>query len=95
MDDPALIYGVGSAERRRETEEFPEPLSAYKDGERIGRVTAFVWSPRLEKNIGYVWAPAVLAAPGTAFEVATPRGMVEGRTTALPFFDPKKDLPKS
>ncbi len=78
-----------------QTEEFPEPLSTYKDGERVGRVAAFVWSPRLEKNIGYVWVPAGLAAPDTALEVATPRGMVEGRTAALPFFDPKKDPPKS
>ncbi len=78
-----------------QVEESPEASPAYKDGKEIGRVTSIVWSPRLEKNIGFVWVPVGLSAPGNVLEVATPRGIVEGRTAALPFFDPKKDLPKS
>ena len=31
-------------------------------GERVGHVTDACWSPRLEKNIGYVWVPIALAA---------------------------------
>ena len=27
------------------------------DGEPVGTVTDLIWSPRLEKNIGYVWVP--------------------------------------
>ncbi|MFQ5930975.1 MAG: hypothetical protein ACE5MM_01065 [Nitrospiraceae bacterium] len=49
----------------------------------------------MEKNIGYVWVPVGLSAPGTALDVAIPRGMVQGRTAALPFHDPQKDIPKS
>ena len=75
--------------------EFPEAVPAYQDGKEVGRVTSIVWSPRLEKNIGYVWVPVELSAPGNALDVAAPGGMVEGRTAALPFHDPKKETPKS
>jgi len=75
--------------------EFPEALPAYEDGKEVGRVTGFVWSPRLEKNIGYVWVPVELSAPGNVLDVAALGGMVEGRTAALPFHDPKKETPKS
>ena len=36
------------------------------DGEPVGTVTDLIWSPRLEKNIGYVWLPIGLSGPGTA-----------------------------
>ena len=75
--------------------EFPEAVPAYEDGKEVGRVTSIVWSPRLEKSIGYVWVPVELSAPGNVLEIATPGGMVEGRTAALPFHDPKKETPKS
>ena len=78
-----------------QAEEAPEAWRAYKDGKEVGRVTAFVWSPRLEKNIGYVWVPIGLSAPGNVLDVTTPRGMVQGQTVALPFHDPQKDIPKS
>ena len=75
--------------------EFPEAVPAYQDGKEVGRVTSIVWSPRLEKNIGYVWVPIELSAPGNVLDVAASGGMVEGRTAALPFHDPKKETPKS
>ena len=75
--------------------EFPEAVPAYEDGKEVGRVTSIVWSPRLEKSIGYVWVPVEFSAPGNVLEIATPGGMVEGRTAALPFHDPKKETPKS
>ena len=34
-------------------------------GERIGRVTAGAWSPRLERNVGFAWVPASHMADGT------------------------------
>ena len=36
------------------------------DGKAVGTVTDLIWSPRLEKNIGYVWVPIGLAGPGNA-----------------------------
>ena len=76
-----------------QVEETPEAAPAYKDGKEIGRVTSIVWSPRLEKNIGFVWVPIELAAPGNVLDVDTPAGLVQGQTAGLPFYDPKKDVP--
>ncbi|MDP9184747.1 MAG: glycine cleavage system protein T, partial [Actinomycetota bacterium] len=53
-----------------------------------------VWSPGLQKNIGYVWVPIELADPGTTLEIVTERGeRIEGRTASIPFVDPKKEAP--
>ena len=63
-------------------------------GEQIGRVTDAVWSPRLERNIGYAWVPIELADPGTQH-----RRRVRARpdrpwpTAAIPFVDPRKEVP--
>jgi aminomethyltransferase len=63
------------------------------DGEMVGKVTDAIWSPRLERNIGYVWVPAELSRPGTALEVQSESGPLTGRTAAIPFIDPKKEVP--
>jgi aminomethyltransferase len=64
------------------------------DGERVGHVTDACWSPRLEKNIGYVWVPIELSAPGTRLDVETEAGEhVAGVTAAIPFVDPRKERP--
>ena len=61
---------------------------------QVGHVTDACWSPRLEKNIGYVWVPIALAAPGTRLDVETDDGR-DGGTAAVPFIDPKKKVPAS
>jgi aminomethyltransferase len=66
---------------------------ALSGGERVGHVTAVVWSPRLERNIGFVWVPAALSEPGTALDVEAPFGTLAARTAALPFVDPRKRIP--
>ena len=59
-------------------------------------MTDLIWSPRLEKNIGYVWVPIGLAGPGNELEIVAPDGRIwPARTAAIPFLDPKKDVPKS
>jgi aminomethyltransferase len=74
--------------------EFPEHRPAFHHGRVIGPVTEMVWSPRLETNIGYVWVPMELAEPGTEIEVdALDRGRVPARTAAIPFVDPRKEIP--
>jgi glycine cleavage system aminomethyltransferase T len=68
----------------------------FHGGHEVGHVTDLIRSPRLERNIGYVWVPIALAAPGTELEVGMPDGSrAPARTAALPFLDPKKDIPKS
>ncbi|HXF35560.1 MAG TPA: glycine cleavage T C-terminal barrel domain-containing protein [Actinomycetota bacterium] len=74
--------------------ELTEFWPAFHEGRRVGHVTDAVWSPRLERNIGYVWVPIELAAPGTPLRVETPEGAgLEGRTAAIPFLDPGKRIP--
>jgi glycine cleavage system aminomethyltransferase T len=65
------------------------------DGGRVGRVTAGAWSPRLQRNVGYVWVPIALAEVGTALQIASPRGTLEATVHELPFVDPRKDIPRS
>jgi glycine cleavage system aminomethyltransferase T len=81
-----------------------EPLSMWlegfwpvrHDGREVGRLVSASYSPRLQYNMGYLWVPIALAEEGTVVEVVAPSGTPEQATvTALPFLDPKKDVPKS
>jgi aminomethyltransferase len=74
--------------------ELSEYWPAFSDGREVGRVTDAVWSPGLEKNIGYVWVPIDLSAPGTRLEVLTEDGVGLGAVVAgVPFVDPQKKAP--
>jgi glycine cleavage system aminomethyltransferase T len=74
--------------------ELPEHRPAFHEGREVGPVTVMVWSPRLETNIGYVWMPIDLAEPGIPIEVDVPgRGRTPARTAAIPFVDPRKEIP--
>ena len=44
--------------------ELSRKCDALSDGKPVGTVTDLIWSPRLEKNIGYVWVPIALAGAG-------------------------------
>jgi aminomethyltransferase len=74
--------------------EITEARPALADGQRVGRVTDLVWSPRLQRNIGYVWVPAALADPGHDLEIEWPNGeRSPAKTAAIPFLDPQKTVP--
>jgi aminomethyltransferase len=60
-----------------------------------GRVTSAVYSPRLEKNIGYAWLPIEHTELGTRLTVGTHDGDRNATIVPLPFVDPKKQIPKS
>ena len=64
-------------------------------GERIGRVTAGAWSPRLERNIGYAWVPASHIEVGTELEAVSSAGSRRATVASLPFVDPEKRIPVS
>jgi glycine cleavage system aminomethyltransferase T len=66
---------------------------AHHDGKEVGKVTEAVWSPRLERNIGYVWVPIELSVPGVKLDVESQHGSLIGTTAAIPFVDPKKQVP--
>ena len=65
----------------------------FHDGKEVGRVTDAVWSPRLERNIGYVWVPIELSEPGVRLDVESQHGHLVGTTAAIPFVDPRKQVP--
>ena len=78
-------------------DELKAELSSFwpvlRDGREVGRVTDAVWSPRLEKNIGYAWVPIELAAPGTTVDVESEHGPLTVTTAAIPFVDARKEVP--
>jgi aminomethyltransferase len=79
------------AELRAEMSEY---WNAYEGGNQVGYLTDAVWSPGLQKNIGYVWVPVRLAEPGNRLDIETEDGdHIEGITAAIPFVDPRKERP--
>jgi glycine cleavage system aminomethyltransferase T len=74
--------------------ELTERRPALADGQRVGQVTDLVWSPRLKRNIGYVWVPIELADPGNDLEIEWSTGQrTAAKTAAIPFIDPNKATP--
>jgi aminomethyltransferase len=79
-----------------------EPLSMWledfwpvqHEGANVGRLTSACFSPRLAFNMGYVWVTPELAGEGESLDIESPDGVLKATVTALPFLDPKKDVPK-
>ena len=61
----------------------------------VGKVTSAIYSPRLEKNIGFAWVPADRSANGTTFRVDSEWGSRSATVVDMPFVDPKKQIPVS
>jgi aminomethyltransferase len=80
-----------------------EPLPAWpeeywpvhQNGSEIGHITAAVYSPGLEKNIGYALLPIEHSRLGTALTISAPWGEADAAVVRKPFVDPKKDIPKT
>ena len=68
---------------------------ASRDGRPIGMVTSAIWSPRLQRNIGYCWLPADVAAEGASVSVASQWGDRTATVVPMPFVDPDKRIPVS
>ena len=68
---------------------------ASSGGAEVGTVTSAIYSPRLEKNIGFAWVPNELAELGSSFKVATEWGDRDATVVEMPFVDPKKTIPVS
>ena len=64
-------------------------------GEPIGKVTSAIYSPRLQRNIGYCWVPVELAEAGTRVDVETEWGRRGATVVPIPFVDPEKRIPVS
>jgi glycine cleavage system aminomethyltransferase T len=76
--------------------EATEFWPVIEDGSRIGHVTVAVYSPRLEKNIGYVWLPIERGQEGAPLTIRTEHGDTRsGRVASIPFVDPAKAIPRT
>ena len=76
--------------------EATEFWAVLDDGDQIGHATAAVYSPRLERNIGYVWVPIDRAEPGTPLTLRTEFGDTRSaRVASIPFIDPSKRTPRA
>ena len=64
-------------------------------GERIGTVTSAIYSPRLERNIGFAWLPVERSTLGERVAVETEWGPRHGIVMEMPFVDPGKQIPVS
>ena len=58
------LVGIEFDDSRADRGHHPRRGRRTVDAKPIGRVTDAVWSPGLQKNIGYVWVPIELSEPG-------------------------------
>ena len=65
------------------------------DGERVGKVTSAIYSPRLQQNIGFCWLPTRRSHEGQVVEVESEWGTRSATVTPMPFVDPNKQIPLS
>ena len=75
-------------------EKWPAYRSAG-DTDRIGKVTSAIYTPRLERNIGYCWVPVELSEAGQQLHVRTEWGSRTATVVPMPFIDPEKRIPVS
>lgn len=67
-----------------------------RNGIEAGYITSAIYSPRLEKNIGYAMLPIEYSDIGTELAVDLPGvGDRLARVVRKPFVDPEKEIPKS
>lgn len=88
-----LLAGVVvDGEPIRDTNQYRWPVR--RDGTRVGVLTSLVYTPRLEKNIGYVMVETSSSALETRLVVETPDGERAATVVHKPFVDAGKVLPR-
>ena len=66
----------------------------FDHAKKVGEVTSAVYSPRLERNIGFALLDMTYDRIGAELEVETPEGRRNLSVTSLPFIDPEKKIPR-
>ena len=66
----------------------------FDHAKKVGEVTSAVYSPRLERNIGFALLDIAYDKIGTELVVETPEGRRNLSVTSLPFIDPEKKIPR-
>jgi glycine cleavage system aminomethyltransferase T len=93
--DRKLVGIVIDGDPMTEEGALSESWPVLVGSDRVGRVTAGAWSPRLERNVGYAWVPIDRSEPGTELTVGSATGARRAVVAALPFVDPGKEIPKA
>ncbi|MEM7094324.1 MAG: glycine cleavage T C-terminal barrel domain-containing protein [Actinomycetota bacterium] len=62
---------------------------------KVGEITSAVFSPRLERNIGFALLDVPHDSGESPLTVDTPEGARELEVTSLPFIDPDKAIPRA
>jgi len=74
----------------------PEDLWSVKDAnDDIGHITRCIYSPRLNKNIGYANVPIDFAAIGTKFSIDSPLGNLSATVCNKPWFPAEIKIDRS
>ncbi len=66
-----------------------------EDAARIGKVTSAIYSPRLQKNIGFAWLPVEGSTRRVKVDVESEWGKRTATVVEMPFVDPNKQIPVS
>ena len=69
--------------------------SGDRDGGRERQGTSAIYSPRLQRNIGFAWLPVERSTLGERVTVETEWGARTGTVVEMPFVDPSKQIPVS
>ena len=73
-----------------------EVAGVIAGGAQVGKVTSAIYSPRLQKNIGYCWLPTQLSQRRNDRSRSRPSGAARNATVVeMPFVDPNKQIPIS
>ena len=76
--DTLLINGTGRTD--------------FQNGNKIGKITSAIYSPRLKKNIALAMVSIESSKLGTIFDLQLPSKKLKATVVEKPFFDPKKKL---
>ena len=94
------IHAAGNHRRPAGIEVAGEPIPGnesfwpvLESGTKLGHVSRCVFSPRLERNIGFANVPATHSTPGTRLTIDTPGGPRPATVVKAPWFPAQRDLP--
>lgn len=94
------IYAEGIERRLVGVEIDGEPIAGndafwivHSAGKEVGYLSRCAYSPRLDKNIGFVNVPMAHAQVGSRLTIETPSGHVEAQVVPVPWFKAEKQIP--
>lgn len=87
----AGIFMDGEAFEKNNEHRWP----VFSETEQAGVVTQAVYSPRLERNIGFALLDVAHNSGEESLRVETPEGVRNITLTSLPFVDPDKKIPRA